>query len=77
MQSTGMSTRAAAGLLLVAVVAGFTGHLLGGRAVAANPAPPQLPVLSGPLTPELAPAPARGSHILWMFVQGRWRAVPS
>ena len=77
MQSTGMRTRAAAGLLVVAVAAGFTGHLVGGNAVAAKPAPPPSPVLSVPISPELEAPPAHGTHILWLFVQGRWRAVPS
>lgn len=78
MQSTDMRTRAAAGLFAVAVAAGFSGHLLGGHSAAAKPAPPPPPVIfSAPLPPELAAPPAHGTHILWMFVQGRWRAVPS
>ena len=77
MQSTGMRTRAAAGLLVVAVAAGFTGHLVGGNAVAVKPAPPPPPVLSVPMPPEVEAPPAHGRHILWLFVQGRWRAVPS
>ena len=72
-----MRTRAAAGLLVVAVAAGLTGHVLGGHAVAAQPAPPPAPILSVPVPPELAAPPARGPHILWLYVQGRWRAVPS
>ena len=77
MQSTGMRTRAAAGLLVVAGAAGVTGHFLGGHAAAAQPAPVPRQILSIPPPPELAAPPARGSHILWLFVQGRWRAVPS
>ena len=72
-----MRTRAAAGLVVVAVAAGFTGHVLGGHAVAARPAPPRSPLLSVPIPAELAPPAEHGTHILWLFVQGRWRAVPS
>lgn len=72
-----MRTRAAAGSLVVSVAPGFIGHLLGGHAVAVQPAPPAAPPLSVPIPPELAAPPAHGSHILWLFVQGRWRAVPS
>ena len=71
-----MRTRAAAGLLGVALAAGVTGHLLGGPA-APKPIAPPAPILSVPLPQELAAPPARGAHILWFFVQGRWRAVPS
>lgn len=77
MQSTGMRTRAVAGLILVAGTAGVTGHFVGGRAAVAKPAPPPTQILSVPLPPELAAPPAHGTHILWMFVEGRWRAVPS
>ena len=77
MQSTGMRARAAVGLLVVTVAAGFTGHFVGGKAVAAKPLPPLSPTLSVSLPPELAAPAAHGTHILWLFIQGRWRAVPS
>ena len=76
MQSTGMRTRAAAGLLGVAVAAGVTGHLLGGPA-AAKPIAPPAPMLSVPLQQELAAPPAHGTNILWLYIHGRWRAVPA
>jgi hypothetical protein len=72
-----MRTRAGAGLLAVAVAAGFTGHFLGGHAAGVKPVPPPAAILSVPLPAELAAPPAHGTHILWLFVHGRWRAVPS
>jgi hypothetical protein len=72
-----MRTRAAAGLFVVAVAAGFTGHVLGGHATPPKPPPPAATIHSAPLPPELAAPPAHGTHILWLFIGGRWRAVPS
>ena len=77
MQSTDMRTRAAAGLLAVAVAAGVTGHFLGGHAAAAKPTAPPVRILSVPLQQELAAPSAHGPHILWLFVNGRWRPVPA
>lgn len=68
-----MQTRAAAGLAALVVSAGVAGHVLGGHAVA-QPHPPQ------PQAPAPVPgsaAPAQGSHVLWLRINGRWRAVPS
>lgn len=77
MQSTDMRIRAATSLLGLVLAAGGAGYVLGGHAVAITGRPqPPTPVIA-PLTvaPEFV-GHTQGTHVLWLSVGGRWRAVP-
>ena len=74
MQSTDMRIRAAAALIGLMSIAALAGHLLGGHAVARALAAPA-PSLETVNVSVPAGQP-QGTHLVWLPVNGRWRAVP-
>lgn len=69
-----MRIRAAAGLIGLMSIAALAGHLLGDHAVAGVPAATK-PSLDTVHVSVPASQPL-GTHLVWLPVNGRWRAVP-
>ncbi|HEX6538035.1 MAG TPA: hypothetical protein VF155_02505 [Candidatus Dormibacteraeota bacterium] len=72
-----MRIRAGTSLLGLAIAAGLAGHAFGGHAAAVAPQPrPTAPFIAPPAPAPVLPGQSQGTHVLWLAINGKLRAVP-